>query len=184
MDRELSIEETIDAIIRREGGYVDRAEDRGGPTNRGITAATLGAWRGLGRRATAAEVEHSKESEARAIYRSRYIEQPKFLAIENDALFDAVVDVGVNCGPWRAVQFLQRSLGLEEDGRLGPITRGAIAAADVGQLYRDFVAERVRYYGRLISGDRTDADRDGIPDAAEFASGWLNRTAEFVRRAA
>ena len=174
------IERTIDAILVREGGYVNRLEDRGGPTNFGVTAATLGTWRKLGRPATVEEVRGLTELEARAIYRSRYIERPKFLTIENEQLFAAVVDVGVNCGPWRAIQFLQRALGLEQDGVLGPVTREAIRSAPTGQLYRRFVAERIRYYGRLITGDRTDADRDGVPDSTEFASGWLNRTAEFV----
>ena len=32
-----SIEQMIDDVIRREGGYVDHPRDRGGPTNFGIT---------------------------------------------------------------------------------------------------------------------------------------------------
>ena len=49
----MSIETIIDGVIRRERGYVHHPNDRGGPTNMGITAATLGHWRKLGRVATA-----------------------------------------------------------------------------------------------------------------------------------
>ena len=67
------IDTILDEIIRREGGYVNHPADRGGPTNFGITAQTLGSWRKLGRPATAAEVQALTETEARAIYRQQYI---------------------------------------------------------------------------------------------------------------
>jgi lysozyme family protein len=181
------IERNIDRIINvREKGFSNNAADKGGPTNWGITAVTLGKWRKLGRPATVDEVRGLQKNEAREIYRHDYIEQPGFLVIEDAILFDAVVDVGVNCAPWRAVAFLQRALHLVDDGKLGPITRAAIRKAqltqlELEQLYRDFVAERLLYYARIVSGDRTDADRDGIPDNMEFAAGWMNRTAEFIR---
>jgi lysozyme family protein len=184
------IERNIDRIINvREKGFSNNAADRGGPTNFGITAGTLGKSRKLGRAATAAEVRALQKPEARAIYRRDYIEQPGFLVIESAVLFDAVVDVGVNCAPWRAVEFLQKSMGftgIDADGTLGPITRAAIVKAQgtagtLEQLYRDFVAERLLYYARIVSGDRRDADRDGIPDNMENSAGWMNRTAEFIR---
>ena len=63
------IDTILDEIIRREGGYVNHPADRGGPTNFGITAQTLGSWRKLGRPATTAEVRALTEAEARAVYR-------------------------------------------------------------------------------------------------------------------
>ena len=42
----------------------------------------------------------------------------------------------------------------------------------------------MEFLGRLISKDLTDADRDGIPDNAEFAAGWFNRLGELMRDAA
>ena len=49
-----AIEQILDDILRREGGYVNHPADRGGPTNFGITAQTLGNWRQLGRPTTTA----------------------------------------------------------------------------------------------------------------------------------
>jgi ferredoxin-NADP reductase len=87
-----TIEQILDDILRREGGYVNHPADRGGPTNFGITAQTLGSWRKLGRPATAAEVQALTEPEARAIYRQQYITGPGFETITHPALLHLLVD--------------------------------------------------------------------------------------------
>jgi len=109
-----TIDTILDEIIRREGGYVNHPADRGGPTKFGITAQTLGAWRKLGRAATAAEVQALTENEARAIYRQQYITGPGLDVITHPGLLHLLVDSGVHSGPKRAVQWLQSALG---DGR-------------------------------------------------------------------
>jgi len=105
------IDTILDEIIRREGGYVNHPSDRGGPTNFGITAQTLGAWRKLGRPATAAEVQALTETEARAIYRHQYITGPGLDVITHPGLLHLLVDAGVHSGPKQAVQWLQSALG-------------------------------------------------------------------------
>lgn len=90
-----TIEQILDDILRREGGYVNHPADRGGPTNFGITAQTLGNWRKLGRPATATEVQALTENEASAIYRQQYISGPGFDAITHPALLHLLVDAGV-----------------------------------------------------------------------------------------
>lgn len=37
-------DECLKFILAREGGYVDRSEDRGGPTNKGITQVVYSAY--------------------------------------------------------------------------------------------------------------------------------------------
>ena len=148
-----TIDTILDEIIRREGGYVHHPADRGGPTNFGITAQTLGGWRKLGRPATAAEVQALTEMEARDIYRQQYITGPGFEAITHPALLHLLVDAGVHSGPKRAVQWLQAVLGVTADGVIGPKTRAALAAADQGVLYGKVLGQRLRHLGRLITND-------------------------------
>ena len=175
MTTDQAVLEALDGILAREGGYVDHPADGGGPTKFGITAATLGAWRQLGRTATPAEVEQLHESEARAIYRHEYIVRPGLDAIENPVLFAAVLDIAVNHGPTRAVRFLQHALGVKVDGTIGRFTRAALAAEDLRLVYRKVVAERAREYGRIISSDHKQA---------VFAAGWMNRLASFIELSA
>lgn len=170
----------LDSLMRREGGYVDRADDRGGPTNHGITLTTLSAWRRGP--VTAADVRALTELEARSIYQSEYIEKPGFDRIDDEPLRDLLVDSAVNHSPARAVKWLQGALGVPPDGQIGPVTLAALEAAYHWAVYDAVLAERIRFYGRLVSKDTADADKDGISDAGENASGWLNRAAEFVER--
>ena len=172
------IDAILESVLANEGGYVNNPADKGGATNRGITAKTLGAWRSLGRPATPAEVQALSVEEAKAIYAAEYVERPGFAELaDHPHLQVALVDAGVMSGPKRAIQMLQRALGLPDDGILGPVTLGAARLIPDASLALRFGCERLRFVGRLISKDLTDADRDGIPDNAEFASGWINRVA-------
>ena len=57
------------------------------------------------------------------------------------------------------------------DGILGPVSLEAINRLYPNVLYRQMVAERCRYYGRIITDD---------PTQAVFAAGWADRIAEFI----
>lgn len=165
------VESIIDDIIRREGGFVNHPADRGGPTKYGITAKTLGGWRHLNRLATNNEVAALTETEAREIYRHRYIVVPGFDAITYPALQTLLVDAGVHSGPQKAVKWLQEALGVTVDGVIGPKTRAALAVTDQSKLYSKVLAARLRHLGRLITNDS---------EQSVFAAGWMNRMAEFV----
>ena len=43
MDDVMDVDQLIDAVIDREGGYVDHPADKGGPTRFGITQAVARA---------------------------------------------------------------------------------------------------------------------------------------------
>ena len=159
----------LDAILKREGGYVNDPADPGGPTKFGITLATLTEWRGG--HATTGDVADLDEREARAILRYRYLEAPGISHIGWDSVRAAVLDAAVNHGPQQAIRSLQRCVGVKEDGIMGPVTLDALAGLTERAALAKLAAERVRLYGRIIQAK---------PGEAKFASGWLNRAAEFV----
>jgi lysozyme family protein len=168
----MTTDQLLDDILRREGGWTNHPADKGGPTKYGITLQALSESRQ--KHVTAADVEALTVEEARTIYRERYIEGPGLDAVEDDGLRAHLVDCAVNHGPGIPLRWLQKALGVAVDGYFGPATRGALKTAEPGRLRRVICAERVRFYGRLITRD---------PKQAAFAAGWANRVAEFIEAA-
>lgn len=167
-------EDIIAGILEREGStYTDHPQDRGGPTKYGITQATLTSYRGTN--VTPEDVKALTEYEARAIYRKRYLSGPGFDRLEPLALRTVMVDFGVNSGPATATRALQKALGVAVDGVCGPDTIQAAAQQDGKRLAVLVCANRIRFLGRLITGD---------PAQAVFAAGWLNRVADLIQEIA
>ncbi|RMD88945.1 MAG: hypothetical protein D6807_04715, partial [Alphaproteobacteria bacterium] len=86
----------IDALIGREGGFVDDPDDPGGATKYGITLAVLEGWRG--RRLGREDVAALKLAEARAIYAELYYRRPGIDRLPA-ALQPLLFDTAVNQGP-------------------------------------------------------------------------------------
>ncbi len=175
----MNINELIDALIEREGGYVNHPKDRGGPTNYGITEAVArahgysGAMRSLPR------------DEAAAIYRRLYWLRPRFdqVAKRSEAIAGELFDTGVNMGPAVAATFLQRALSalnrerkdypdLVPDGRIGAAT---LAALDVflklrGKAAGEAVLQRAL---DVLQGERYIRLAERRPANEAFVYGWL-----------
>jgi lysozyme family protein len=162
-------DEIITAILGREGGFVNNPNDIGGATSFGITRDTLSEWRKV--EASVADVEALTEAEAKQIYLARYLERPGFDRILSGPLRHLVVDSGVQHGPKRVTEWIQKIVGVTVDGKLGPKTAAAINGADTTPLFNRLLARRLRWYGSLISSVRSQA---------AFAHGWMSRAASFL----
>ncbi len=178
----MTLDQVLAAVMAREGGYVNNPADRGGPTKYGVTQAALAHWRG--RPVTAAQVRALTRKEARAIYLRKYLIEPGYRQIGNPTLQALVLDCAVHHGPRQATRLLQRALRVRDDGIIGPVTLAALARLDSRRVGIRLLCERVRLFGRIITHDLSDADRDGIPDHTEFAAGWLDRVADLLEAVA
>jgi lysozyme family protein len=170
------IERLLDALIEREGGYVDHPADRGGATRFGVTEAVARAhgYRGA--------MRHFPRDEALAIYRRLYWLRPRFDQVARRAprVAAELFDTGINMGPAVAATFLQRALtalnrqgkdfaDLVPDGRVGPRTLDALdgfldARGGETVLLRALEALQGERYLRL-------AERRPANEA--FLYGWL-----------
>lgn len=162
------IAQVIGDILEREGGYVDRPDDPGGATNFGITQSTADEF-GIG------SVKNMTRDNAISVYKALFHEWGIY-AIADYYVFALVADCCVNHGSGRGVRWLQRALGIVDDGVIGPQTEqalDAVAAAPRGwqSIYASVLFLRIQFYGVLL----------GEPRYSVFASGWLNRAASFLR---
>ena len=178
-DDSVGVDSLIDALIEREGGYVNHPADKGGPTCFGITEAVARAhgYAGLIRRLP--------RDEAAAIYRRLYWHRPRFdeLAKLAPRVAEELFDTGVNMGPAVATTFLQRALtalnrngkdyaDLVPDGRIGPRTLAALEG---------FFEARGRTAGETVlmralealQGERYLRLAERRPANEAFLYGWL-----------
>lgn len=162
---------SLTELLAHEGGYVNHPEDPGGRTNLGVTQRVYEAW-----------VKHPVDEKimrsltvdhVRALYKANYWD-----ALKGDDLpigLDlCVFDFGVNAGVSRAARYLQRMVGAQPDGIMGPMTIAAVREYvrenDLAATINAYQDSRVDYYRQL----RT------FPT---FGRGWLRRV-EAVRGAA
>ena len=159
-----NFDKAIERVLKHEGGYVNHPKDPGGETNWGITrnTATAAGYKGSMRSMT--------REQAKAIYRARY-----WAPIKGDDLPFAIayqlLDAAVNHGTNQAVKFLQRSVGAQADGLIGPATIAAVKAKPVGQVVNNFLAHRTEFFCNL-------------PTFGTFGRGWIRRVAANMRYAA
>ncbi len=154
-------------VLDVEKGYANNPNDHGGPTKWGVTARTLGQWRGLGRACTAEEVAALDEPEAKAVYFNLYWLPMQLDQLSSEKVATYLFDQGVNRGPRVAVKALQAALGVGIDGALGPDTAQKANLAPEGPLIRSLVVESQRAYLAIWHAD---------PTQGVFLAGWLART--------
>jgi len=180
------MDELIEAVLDREGGYVNHPADKGGPTCFGITEAVARAhgYRGA--------MRQLPREDAVTIYRRLYWLRPCFdqVALRSTSIAAELFDTGVNMGPTVAATFLQRALtalnrngadyaDLVPDGRIGNKTVEALDA---------FLAIRGKASGEVVllralealQGERYLRLAERRPANEAFLYGWLaNRVGEF-----
>lgn len=156
-------------VMQWEGGYVDHPRDKGGPTNMGVTQATLEAERG--RTVTKQEVKDLTRAEADRIFYKRYFTAARCTGMPERAA--AVVYNGtVLHGTRRSGRFLQRALNamgvrangkpLEVDGVIGRNTLAGVGHVSPTVLADEYIALQESY---LQSHEDFDV----------FGAGWMNR---------
>ena len=169
----------LDDLLAREGGYVDHPDDRGGPTNFGIThtVALAAGWTG--------SMRDLPRERAIAIYRRRYWTLPRFDAVAEIAprIAAELFDTGVNMGPGVAAAFLQRALNaLNRQGRDWPdlVVDRAIGGATLDALRR-LLAVRGRAGEatllkalNALQGARYIELAEGRQANESFLYGWLS----------
>jgi lysozyme family protein len=172
----IDIKKLIDAVITREGGYVNHPADRGGPTNMGITQKTLTDY--FGKQQQVADVYNLSKQTAREIYYQKYYVRYDIQSLP-ELIQPIMLDMVVHHGK-RGIKLLQDALlsrGYDVgkiDGYTGPKTIKASrqAAEDMGnQLIRSLVRRRILLFEALVRADENQR---------VFMPGWISRAESFL----
>lgn len=151
----------IKFVLDAEGGYTNDAADPGGETNFGIDK----------RSHPHVDIKHITEQQAKEIYWNEYWLKfgcDAFQAPAGEVYFDCCV----NTGATQSNKFLQRAVGTEADGIIGPKTVASILAADPKILANSIIDQRQRFYKNLA---------EKRPTLHKFLQGWTNRNNNLKR---
>jgi lysozyme family protein len=133
-----AFDSSFDRLIGHEGGYVNDINDPGGETNWGISKRSYPHL-------NIADV--TREDSKKIYWRDFWakINADSLPASISYQLFDFAVNSGTNT----AIRYLQRALGVADDGHFGPISRAAAARTSESDMVLSLNAERLDFMTRL-----------------------------------
>lgn len=156
-------DKAFEQVLKSEGGYVNDNTDRGGETNLGVTRAAWGAYKG--RPIHNGEMRALTRDMVKPFYKSCYWDKVRGDDLPS-GLDYAVFDFAVNAGVTRAAKYLQRAVGANDDGLIGPATMAAVAKIDPKDALAHFSKAKTTFYTNLVGFD---------PSQRKFIKGWLAR---------
>ncbi|TRC72741.1 hypothetical protein FJV83_10175 [Mesorhizobium sp. WSM4307] len=146
-------------VLKSEGGWSDNPADPGGATMKGVTLANFRRY--VKADAGKADLKKIGDDQVATVYRRFYWDAVLGAELP-DGVDLAVFDFAVNSGPGRAAKYLQASVGVPQDGRIGPATLAAVKTKPAGVVIDQLCDARLAFLRRL-------------PTWATFGRGWSDR---------
>ena len=153
----IDFQTAIERVLTHEGGYVNDPADPGGETNWGISKRSY----------PTVDIKNLTREGAKYLY-LRDFWNPVASKVSDTALVYQMLDAAINHGMGNATRFLQRALGVIDDGHFGPRSSAALVMADIKDVHVLFMAERFEFWARLTHFNR-------------YGRGWVRRGAQQLR---
>ena len=157
-----NFEQCMGWLLEHEGGYVNLPCVPGGETTLVETRAVYEQY--VGRQVMDGEMEGLTHDDVYPIYKENFWNR-----LRADDLSSGVdwscFDWGVNSGTSRAAKALQRIVGVEQDGGIGPMTLQAVLEVEPAEIVEQMHHMRDSFYRSLNTFDT-------------FGRGWLRRNDE------
>jgi len=150
----MTFDQAFERLIGLEGGYVNDPHDPGGETKYGISRRSY-----PGEMIRTITLAHAKE-----IYLRDYWGPTGCESVPDAIKFD-LFDMAVNSGVGTAIKTLQRTVGVDDDGNLGPVTLQAVVSMPALRFVARFNGARLQFMSAL-------------PTWPSFGRGWANRIAK------
>ena len=162
-----NFEQCMGWLLEHEGGYVNHPSDPGGETNLGVTRAVYEQY--AGRQVLEGEMQGLTHDDVYPIYKENYWDRVRGDELPSGVDW-SVFDWGVNSGTSRSAKALQRIVGVEQDGGIGPMTLQAVAEIEEAEIIEQMHYVREKFYRSLSTFDT-------------FGKGWLRRNDETKQQA-
>ena len=150
----MTFDQVFDKLISHEGGYVNDPHDPGGETKFGISKRSYPAL----------DIASLTLVDAKAIYKRDFWDRAQCDKMHPDLAFD-LFDGAVNSGIGQAIRWLQRAVGVADDGVVGPLTLASINREN------DTSAVQARFNGHRL------AFMTNLSTWQAFGKGWARRIA-------
>lgn len=164
-----AFEQALAYTFKNEGGFANMKNDRGGPTNYGITIGTLSRW--LGRKATLEDVKDLPIAVAKDIYMAWYWKPNNLDLVVSTAKAICIFDIGIVRGIEIGAKYAQEACNayghtLKVDGDLGPLSIQAINQTPTFEFVSAYSRRAEKGFCRIVASN---------PTQQKFLSGWVNR---------
>lgn len=157
----MDFKSALKIVLLFEGGYVNDPKDAGGETNYGITKAVAveNGYHG--------DMKSLPLSVVERIYKTKYWDAVKCDSLPSEIRL-SMFDSAVNSGIGYSIKWLQRAVGVRDDGIFGDKTSKAVHYSEAKELHKRMCAER------LLSV----ATFSGF---SHFGPGWIRRIALILK---
>lgn len=145
----------FDRVIGHEDGYVNNLSDPGGETKWGISKRSYPNL----------NIADLTREQAKEIYKRDFWDKLPDLY---PAIAYQLFDFSINSGIETAIRYLQRALGVADDGHFGPVSRNAYEITPVEDIIMNLNAERLEFMTKLKNWDSS-------------GRGWSRRIAKNLR---
>lgn len=147
----------LEDTLNFEGGYVNDPHDPGGETKYGICKRDYPKL----------DIKNLTVAQAKTIYKEKYWD-----SIKGDDLPSGidlfVADGAINSGVSQSAKWLQRALGVKDDGIIGPATVEAATKANKKEVILSMGDQRINMLRGLKTWDR-------------YKAGWTNRVSNLIK---
>ena len=150
-------DQCFEKLIAHEGGVSENPKDPGGLTNYGISQR---AYPNL-------DIRSLTLAEVKQLYKRDYWDRAQCDQLPSQLSY-LLFDAAVNSGIGQSIRFLQRAVGVADDGVMGAITLSAIKRLDAESLCARFIGQRLDFMTRLSTFD-------------VFGKGWSRRLADQLK---
>lgn len=165
----MNFDQAFDRVIGSEGGFQRDSRDRGNWTGGKVGVGELkGTKFGISAAAfPQVDIANLTVATAKPLAKQYYWDR-----IDGDQLPPAVAfqvfDAAYNSGIENGVRFLQRAVGVADDGHVGPVTLGAVKAMSATDVLMRVNAERLDFLRKLSTWPT-------------YGAGWAGRIAANLR---